>query len=243
MMAAASPYVISMQTNCGQAQTGFCQHAPAPSTTLVPNHKAKAVKIVMVSFYQVPLVSPAAPEIGCGSGSKPLLLELESTNAVSGAWLNRAGTIMADVWANQSTAKQRAGIIKTLPRRQPTFTELARSAKQQALKDFRDGNGWYRGAGVDRLSEEETGIIAARLVQPVQEKTALPQEKAGALQRAFMEAPRKRFTDNKAKRKQNAPLKSGHGLQQAVGEYLDKDQIPVLKEAIESGLCPLPGER
>lgn len=95
MMAAASLYVSSMQTNCCQAQTGCCRPAPAPSTTLVPNRQAKAVNTGMVSFYQAPLVCPAAPEIGCGSASKPLLLELERSNVVSEAWLNRAGTIMA----------------------------------------------------------------------------------------------------------------------------------------------------
>jgi hypothetical protein len=41
----------------------------------------KALNPKRVSFYQVPLVCPAAPHIGCGSASKPLLLELES-NAV-----------------------------------------------------------------------------------------------------------------------------------------------------------------
>jgi hypothetical protein len=48
-----------------------------------------------VSFYKVPLVCPAAPHIGCGSASKPLLLELERSGVVSEAWLNRAGTEMA----------------------------------------------------------------------------------------------------------------------------------------------------
>ena len=198
----------------------------------------------LVSFYRVPLVCPAAPEIGCGSASKPLLLELERAKAVSQAWLNRAGTILAVVWSDQSTPEQRAGTIEAFRKdRQMTLDEVNGSANQQVLNEFRSGSGWYRGAQVDRLSEEEAGIIAARLVRRVQAKTTVPPEKATALQLAITEALKKRFTDNKVKQEQNALLNSGDGLQQAVGEYLDKEQIPILKEAIASGLRPLPNEK
>src|SRR6267154_1451094 len=61
-----------------------------------------------VSFYEVPLVCPAAPQIGCGSAAKPLLLELERSDVVSEAWLNRAGTIMAIVWSELSKPWQRS---------------------------------------------------------------------------------------------------------------------------------------
>jgi hypothetical protein len=40
-----------------------------------------------VSVYSVPLVCPAAPEIGCGSRSKPVLLALERRPEVAQAWL------------------------------------------------------------------------------------------------------------------------------------------------------------
>ena len=111
------------------------------------------------------------------------------------------------------------------------------------MNEFRSGSGWYRGAQVDRLSEEEAGIIAARLVRRVQAKTTVPPERATALQRAMTEALKKRLTDDKVKQEQNALLKSGDRLQQVVGEYLDKEQIPILKEAIASGLRPLPDEK
>jgi hypothetical protein len=38
-------------------------------------------------------------------------------------------------------------------------------------------------------------------------------------------------------------LKSEDGLQQVAGQYLDKDQILILKEAIAGGLRPLPNEK
>jgi len=36
----------------------------------------------IISFYEVPLVCGAAPEIGCGSRAKPVLLEMEKNSAV-----------------------------------------------------------------------------------------------------------------------------------------------------------------
>lgn len=198
----------------------------------------------LVSFFRVPLVCPAAPQIGCGSASKPLLLALEKAKGVSEAWLNRQGTIMAVVWAGELTAEQRTGIIESFQAEsQMTLNELAGNEKPQALTDFQSGSGWYRAADVDRLSEEEAGIIAARLVHRVQAKTTVSQDQADALQRAITDALKKRFTDDKVKQEQNALLKSEDGLQRLVGPYLDKDQIPIFKEAITSGLRPLPGEK
>ena len=65
------------------------------------NNKSKA-KEAVVTFYETPLVCNAAPEIGCGSRSKPVLLELEKNSAVKEAWLNRPGTVIAVVWKDKS---------------------------------------------------------------------------------------------------------------------------------------------
>src|SRR5260370_41803978 len=48
-----------------------------------------------ITFYDVPLVCGAAPEIGCGSRAKPLLIDLEQQSGIKEAWLNRTGTIAA----------------------------------------------------------------------------------------------------------------------------------------------------
>jgi len=191
-----------------------------------------------VSLFQVPLQCPAAPQIGCGSRAKPMLLELERDSSVSEAWLNRAGTKIAVVWKPESKAKARRSVATKL--RKQEATEIKGKPRDETITEFLSGNGWYRGAEVDRLSEEEAGIIAARLVQRVEAKTTLPKEKAEALQHALADALKKRFTDDKTKQDQNALLKSEDGLQQVAGQYLDKDQIPILKEAIAGGLRPLP---
>jgi len=99
------------------------------------------------------------------------------------------------------------------------------------------GKGWYRGADVDRLSEEEADVIAARFVRRVQAKTALAKDKAEGLQRALADAYRQRLT-NKISREQELSR-----FQDIGREYLAKDQVAILKEAIEAGVLPLPNEQ
>jgi hypothetical protein len=60
-----------------------------------------------VSLFQVPLQCPAAPEIGCGSKAKPILAALERDSTITEAWLNKAGTVLAVVGAENSTPESR----------------------------------------------------------------------------------------------------------------------------------------
>ena len=215
----------------------WCASARAEDTKTPPRHTSPD----RVSVFEAPLQCPAAPQIGCGSRAKPMLLELERDSSISEAWLNRAGTKIAVVWKPESKAKARRSVATKL--KEQEAAEIKGKPRDEAITEFLSGNGWYRGADVDRLSEEEAGIIAARLVQRVESKTTLPKEKAEALQHALADALKKRFTDDKTKQDQNALLKSEDGLQQVAGQYLDKDQIPILKEAIAGGLRPLPNEK
>src|SRR5207253_1991275 len=127
LAAAAVHPVLSEESLAASASTG-------PRNALNPKR---------MSFFQAPLVCPAAPQIGCGSAAKPLLLDLERNAVVSGAWLNRAGTILAVVWSEESTARQRSAIQKTvLNVSQPSAKELKRAARKQALNDFQSGSNW-----------------------------------------------------------------------------------------------------
>src|SRR2546430_14672536 len=188
-----------------------------------------------ISVFKVPLVCPAAPQIGCGSASKPILLDLERQPVVLEAWLNRAGTIISVVWKPDSDAETRRNVAAEL--KEDHATELEGKSRDNAVKNFLSGKGWYRGADVDRLSEEEADVIAARLVRRVQAKTALAKDKAEGLQRALADAYRQRLT-NKISREQELSR-----FQDIGREYLAKDQEAILKEAIESGVLPLPNEQ
>jgi len=185
-----------------------------------------------ISVFKVPLVCPAAPQIGCGSASKPILLDLERQPGVLEAWLNRAGTIISVVWKPDSDAETRRNVTAEL--KEDHATELEGKSRDNAVKDFLSGKGWYRGADVDRLSEEEADIIAARLVRWVQAKTALPKDKAQGLQHAFSDTLRKDLTG-----KSTGPNR----LEDVAREYLDQEQIKILKDAIKDEVAIENGER
>src|SRR5206468_10644009 len=95
---------------------------------------ATAVTADRVSVFKVPLVCPAAPQIGCGSASKPTLLDLEKQPGVLEAWLNRAGTRIAVVWKAESDAETRRKVIAEL--KEDHATELEGKSRDESVKDF-----------------------------------------------------------------------------------------------------------
>lgn len=192
-----------------------------------------------VSVFKVSLQCPAAPQIGCGSASKPILLELERDLAVEQAWLNRGGTLIAVVWKSQPNTQTQQDLASRLRSagccaRDADINEVQGEARDQALKEFQSGHDWYRGAEVDRLSEEEAGIIATRLVRRVEAKTALPKIKAERLREVLGGALRKCFTEGEGQGRLQ--------VRQLAGDFLDEKQIAILEQAIEKGVRPLPNE-
>jgi hypothetical protein len=185
-----------------------------------------------ISVFKAPLVCPAARQIGCGSASKPILLDLERQPGVLEAWLNRAGTTISVVWKPESNAEARRNVAAEL--KEDHATEMHGKSRDDAVKDFLSGKGWYRGADVDRLSEEEADIIAARLVRWVQAKTPLAKDKAAGLQRAFADTLRKDLTGKSA---------GPNRLEDVARDYLDQQQIKILKEAINDEEAIENGER
>jgi hypothetical protein len=129
------------------AMLGFCalltvccqgQGTADPSARLAARPSAPE----QARFYRVPLVCPAAPQIGCGSAAKPILLSLEQSEAVSEAWLNRAGTVVAVLWSKQTTRKQRSKTLKAvLEERQLSAREVHGREKQEAWNSFRRSRG------------------------------------------------------------------------------------------------------
>lgn len=208
---------------------------PAQTQTAIP----KTINPERVSFYDVPLTCPAAPQIGCGSASKPLLLELEHNGAASEAWLNRAGTILAVVWPEQLQPGQRSQALEAaLKARELSAKELVGDARQTALKDFQSGAAWYRGADVDRLSEEEAGIIAARLTARIREKVTVTDEQSRALQTEFTGALKQKLTG------QFTPDELREAMFKICRERLGEKDAAVLQEAFKKGdLHPRPNEK
>ncbi len=226
-----------MKTHLTAVLAGGLLYAPLANGA----ENAPAVTADRISVFKAPLVCPAAPQIGCGSASKPILLDLEKQPGVLEAWLNRAGTIIAVVWKLESDAETRSKVATGL--KEDRATELQGDSRDKAVQDFLSGKGWYHGADVDRLSEEEADIIAARLVRWVQAKSSLPKDKAEGLQRAFADTLRKDLTGEYARLNQKP-----RRLQDIASDYLDEEQVKILKqaikdeEAVENGERPLPKE-
>ncbi len=192
-----------------------------------------------VSFYEVPLVCPAAPEIGCGSRSKPILLQLEKEQAVAEAWLNRPGTVIAVVWKSDTKQKQRSATFEAVSKKEELkASRLKGSARRKALKDFSDRQQWHRGSDVDRLSEEEAGIIAARLVRRIQGKISVSEEKAKTIRTEFANVFKRRFTGP-----QDENENTEEGLLGVLASHLDAKDVTLLKETLPRSIRPLPGEQ
>ena len=144
----------------------------------IVNDKTKT-KVPLVTFYKTPLVCNAAPDIGCGSRSKPALLELEKNPAVKEAWLNRAGTVIAIVWKDKAQTENVAKPVfdeNNIP-----FTELKENEIASYRQNFRKANLWYRGADVDMLSREEAATIAESSVKWALENKLITTDEANKI--------------------------------------------------------------
>jgi hypothetical protein len=127
--------------------------------------------------------------------------------------------------------RESANVVADL--KEDNAVEVQGTSRDEAVRDFLSGKGWYRGADVDRLSEEEAGIIAARLVRRVEGKTSLAKDKAQELRDALEQSLSKCFTSGKQQ--------TGE-LEDIASKYLNREQLKILKEAVQAGVRPLPNE-
>lgn len=149
----------------------------------------------LVSFYEVPLACPAARGLGCGSAAKPVLQALEKKTSIQEAWLDHPGTTLAIVWKKDATADSRlAGIQAVADDRGIALHEITGERKDVTLPSFTSRKGWYRGSEVDRLSEEEAGVIVDRLVKRATAKEPTIGRKADTLKPALLKVVRDQLT-------------------------------------------------
>lgn len=174
-------------------KTGF-----SASLAEEPQSSDKTINSSEVTFYQVPLVCGAAPQIGCGGRSKPILLSLEDNTQIQEAWLNREGTTIAVVWENNPDAAKRDEIASSTFKTYELRAEKINGKDHDALfKNFREGSGWYRGSEVNRLSEEEAATIADRLTRSIASKVSLPDKKMKILKSDIAQVFKNRFIEDK----------------------------------------------
>lgn len=229
--------LICVTSFTSQAEDCCKPSAAKPTVASSKDVDRHAIPADRISLFTVPLKCAAAPEIGCGSLSKPLLLDLEEQSGVTGAWLNQTGTILALIGNENFRRDDRLQAVKSAAeKRKIVATEVTGAARERALKDFHSAKRWHRGAGVDELSRTEAGIIAARLVRRVKEKTPLPDDKANSLRVAFTQVFEKCFSKGDVSEPRDELLRIGR-------EQLDSDATAALQAAIAPGYRPLPGEK
>jgi len=205
-----------------------------------------------VSFYEVPLVCNAAPTIGCGSRSKPALLELEKNPAVKEAWLNRAGTVIAIVWKESDRTTIVAKPI--FQENNISFTEVDEMDAAPYRVNFRAENLWYRGGNVDMLSREEAATIAGSAVKFALEKNLITRDEAAKI-KADVEAY---FKEELVKIRTNDQLnedsqnKFREALYAIAEKYIGKQraekamalyQENAAKQCKKDGTCTTPGAK
>jgi len=138
----------------------------------------------LVIFYKVPMVCGEASDIGCGSRSKPVLIELKSLDKVKEAWLNRAGTMIAVVGGPSiRDGAELSAIVEPVFRKNDVpakYVEL-RGQRDILLAEFRSEGKWYEGTDVDKLSMEEAGRIAERVAGDAAKAGLINDKEAAAI--------------------------------------------------------------
>jgi hypothetical protein len=212
--------------------------AQTPSATAT-NPKVSADQ---VSFYAVPLACPAAHNLGCGSAAKPVLLALEKKKTtVQEAWLDHAGSTLAIVWKKGVTGDARAAEIRSVEDdRSISLHDLTGQYKDKLLKSFAARTGWYRGAEVDRLSEEEAAVIADRLILRATRKAPTIADKSGPLRTAMTNVIREQLTGcTSTQCRQDCHKK----IVDIARKNLNDEEFNALMEAEKQGYRPIGDER
>ena len=197
-----------------------------------------------VSVFQVRLRCEAAPKIGCGSRSKPVLRDLERVPSIREAWLNEAGNLIAVVRTPTAAGAASIDPVLVVFRKHRIAVEALRGERfANALKDFASLSGWLRGADVDRLSEEEARTIAARLVARLRARSAVPGHLVIALEDAVIRA----CADQLIRAPSQSPVTRKRRLASAVlaaaREQLGAAEYAAFAGVVKLGHRPLRGER
>jgi hypothetical protein len=202
-----------------------------------------AITLEHISLFTVPLRCEAAPEIGCGTRSKPILLQLEREPVIAEAWLNGTGTVLAVVWAGNSSHESRTKAVQAvLEKNGMTATELDGQVRDIELKSF-SGDAWYHGTDVDNLSKQEARTIAARLVRRVQAKVALSEDKAKALEAGWADALARCFIGSPDNSTGTREKELSEQLLKVARENFDQSEIGAFQEAIAKGLLPVADDK
>lgn len=199
------------------------------------NHaQLRNVREERLDFFEVALVCPAAPKIGCGGRAKPALRALLGHHRIEAAWLNESGTRIAIAWRNASERLSLDDLDDLLTPHGLSVRAIGRDARDGLLAAAKSTR-WYDSESVDELSDREAAIIGARFVSRIAARTPLTEQQRSQLSRAISDVFRARFRGER------------HGdigdlLREAVKAYVDGAVARALDDAIALGHRPVEGE-
>ena len=206
------------------------------SAPLIARRQARleAIPPERVTFYQVDLVCPAAPKIACGSRAKPVLLGLVADSRVEGAWLNEAGTRVAIAWKDAGRMMTVEQLNELLAEKGLSARELGGESRKALVQSLR-GSGWYDAESVDKLSAQEAGIIAERLVKRLAARTTVTVDQQRQLRGAIETV----FHDRFGKKREGDIQEQ---LLSAVEPHLSPEALAAFREVLSLGYRPLAKE-
>lgn len=191
---------------------------------------------VGITFHEVELVCGAAPDMGCGSRSKPILLDLEKEETIKEAWLNRAGTIVAIVW--QEDVEPNINAVPTIFKKHgKSFKTLNGETYKEQLASFKTDR-WYKGSDVDELSMEEAGRIANQIIEQLAEFEALSKENAPKMfaeVEAYIQNEFMTLEDVSLFNSTEYHKKWEKEIQKIGTPYVDGDKVPEMKVFYPAG--------
>ncbi len=194
-----------------------------------------------LAFYEVPLSCPAARGLACGSAAKPVLSSLERRKTIDEAWLDHAGTTLAIIWKKGVKSGARRAELRSLTDdRGISLHELTGERRNESLKNFESRKDWYRGAEVDRLSEEEAGIIVGRLIHRAARREPTINERAVTLRSALTKVIREQLTGCTTTQCREDCRKQ---LTAIARQNLNDREFHALMEAERQGYRPIGDER
>ncbi|MBI2839385.1 MAG: hypothetical protein HYX75_13805 [Acidobacteria bacterium] len=187
------------------------------------------------SVFAVLLQCQAAPDIACGGGLKPVLLDLERDPAIEQAWVNKSGTALLIIGSGSSTSASRALAVRSEIGKAREVKELTGDALGKVIDEFRSGSGWYRGQDLDELSRQAASEVATRLVRRTTEKVSLSAAKAEQLEAALSNALQTSFVNDPRADPTADLLTTGSAR-------LDGAALAAFKQAVARGIYPETGE-
>lgn len=242
-LTAVAPLILALSiAACSKREKEDAVGVTKPNVTTA-GVKRSEVTASDLSFYQVGLACKAAPKIGCGSRAKPLLLSLTANSRVAGAWLNGTGTRLAIAWKHGSTPMTIEELGAVLAPH-GLAAEPADDAPE-LLAAFKSNGGWFDAATVDRLSEQEAGVIAARLVARLAAKTSLTSDQQARLRTDVENVVRSYITSGRALAARDEETRIRElrdAIVAAEKPSVNATVLSALEDVVALGYRPLPGE-